>query len=176
LTVPTGIGGGLTADQITDNGTGAVVLEGPIASVNATLAAGVSYLGNINFYGTDTLSIVADDLGNFGSEGSQTDSQSVSIHVLSPTEQIVQLQAMIEGLYTHGTLNGGQTNSLMKKLEHSMDSVDHAKTKVAYNTVAAFINEVQSLISAGVLTPVLGQPLLSAAALLSQSLEIGGGF
>ncbi len=176
LTVPTNILGGLVAAQVLNNGTGAVVLQGPIAAVNATLAAGVTYLGNLNFHGTDTLSIVADDLGNTGSGGALTDSDSVSIHVLSPSEQIIQLQAAVQNLNSQGALNKGQTNSLLKKLEHALDQLDKGKTKVAYNMIGAFKNEVQALTSAGVLTPVQGLSLLTAAELLSQSLQIGGGF
>ena len=50
-------------------------------AVNATLAAGVTYLGNLNFHGTDTLTVVVDDLGNTGAGGALTDSQVVSIRV-----------------------------------------------------------------------------------------------
>src|SRR5262249_21704649 len=99
LTVPTNVSGGLTAAQITGNSTDTVVLQGAIAAVNATLAEGVAYLGTLNFHGTDTLTIVADDLGNTGAGGALTDTRFVSIRVLSPTEQIAQLRAAVLALY-----------------------------------------------------------------------------
>jgi len=99
LTLSTSVPGGLTAAGISGNGTGAVVLLGSIESVNKTLAAGITYLGNLDFNGTDTLYVVADDLGNTGSGGSRTDNRTVSIRVLSPAEQIARLRSMVDVLY-----------------------------------------------------------------------------
>ena len=92
LTVPTGVAGGLPAAQVAGNGTGSIVLQGTIAEVNTTLAAGVTYLGNRNFNGADTLTIVADDPGNSGTVGPKTESRSVLIAVASPTQQIAGLR------------------------------------------------------------------------------------
>jgi hypothetical protein len=174
--VAAGVAGGLTAAQVTGNGTGAVVLQGPIAAINATLAAGVRYLGNFNFNGTDTLTIVADDLGNAGAGGAMAASASVSIRVASPTEQIDGLQAAVAALSAQGMLNHGQANSLAKKLEHAQAALDKGKIKVAYELIGAFIGKVRSLVGTGVLTAAEGDSLLSATDLLLKSLQIGGGF
>jgi hypothetical protein len=176
LTVGTGLAGGLSAAEITGNGTGAVVLQGSIAKVNVTLAAGIQYLGNLNFNGTDTLTILADDLGNSGAGGVLTDSKNVSVRVLSPAEQLAGLQTMVEGLFAQGALKKAQANSLLKTLAEAQVAVAQGKPKAAYNLTRGFRSDVQSLIRDGVLTSTLGQPLLSAADLLLQSLQIGGGF
>jgi hypothetical protein len=176
VTVPTDAPGGLTVAGITGNGTGTLVLQGPIAAVNATLAAGVTYLGGLNFSGTDTLTIVANDLGNTGAGGALTDSKVVSIKVQSPTEQIAGLQDMVEALYAQATINQGQANSLLVKLGNAQAAIAIGKLKTAYNLIVAFENQVQSLIAGAVLTSAEGDPLLDAAGLLLQSLQIGGGF
>jgi VCBS repeat-containing protein len=176
LTVSIGVDSGLTASQITGNGTGTVVLQGPLAAVNATLAAGVTYRGNLNFSGTDALTIVADDLGNAGAGGARTDTQVVSLQVLSPTQQIAELRDTVEALFAQAALNQGQTNSLLKKLVQAQSAIDGGKPQLAYNAIGAFKSEVQSLTATEVLPPTLGDPLLTAADLLLQSLLIGGGF
>jgi hypothetical protein len=91
--------------------------------------------------------------------------------VLAPTEQIDQLRAAVEALYALGTLNRGKANSLWKKLEHAQSEVDRGNSKVAYNVIGAFRNEV-----AGLLPPDQGEPLLALAESLLQSLQVGGGF
>jgi VCBS repeat-containing protein len=171
LTLETGVAGGLTAAQITGNSTGAVVLQGTIAAVNATLAAGVNYVGNLNFNGTDTLTIVADDLGNTGAGGALTDSKVISIRVLSSTEQIAGLQDNVAELHAQAAVNQGQSNSLLKKLQNAQGALDQGKPKVAYNVISALVSEVESLVATGVLTTAQADRLLTAAKLLLQSLQ-----
>jgi hypothetical protein len=171
LTVAADIAGGLTASQITGNGSAVIVLQGPVFAVNGTLAAGITYLGNLNFNGTDTLTILGDDLGNTGAGGTLTDSETVSIRVLSPTGQIAALDDATRALYAEADINQGQANSLLKRPENAQAALNLCKSKLA-----AFRNQISSLIADGVLTPAQGEPLLSAAQSLLQSLGIGGGF
>ena len=173
LTIGDAIAGGLTSGQITGNGTATLILEGPIAAVNATLAAGVSYLGSLNFNGTDTLAVVASDLGNTGVGGALTASGVVSIRALSPTEQTVGLQDLVEALYARAAINAGQANSLVKKLELAQTALTLDRPHVACTTIGAFKSQVQSFVATGVLTPSEGEPLLSAAESLLQSLRVG---
>jgi uncharacterized protein YjiK len=176
LTIAGGVPGGLAADQVSGGGTSTVVLQGPVAAVNATLGAGVTYLGNLNANGTDTIAVVADDLGNTGAGGARTDARTVSVRILSPAEQVVGLRDGVAALSAGGAVNQGQANSLLKKLAAAQAALDQGKPKLAYNSVAAFGSEVQSLLATGVLTPAQAGPLLSAAQLLLQSLQTGGGF
>ena len=81
------VSGGLTASQIqysTDNRQ--VVFTGSISAINATLAAdsGLSYLGDSNYNGTDTLTMVSDDLGQNGvahtpAQTTDTDTSTITI-------------------------------------------------------------------------------------------------
>ncbi len=50
--------------SITGNGTGAVVLTGMLADINASLTGGLTYRGAADFNGADALVITANDLGN----------------------------------------------------------------------------------------------------------------
>jgi uncharacterized protein YjiK len=176
LTVATAAAGGLTPAQVGGYGTRTVLLSGPVAAVNATLAAGVTYLGNLNFNGGDTLSVIADDLGNTGSSGARTASGTVLLHVLSPTEQVTGLRGLVGALSGQGIIGQGQANALLKKLENAQAAVAQGKTKLAYTNVQAFGNQVQSWVATGVLTPAQAGPLLTAADLLLQGLRAGGGF
>ena len=58
---------GATVPGVTVSGanTASLTLSGTLADVNTALAS-LRYLGNANFNGTDTLTVVSNDQGNFG--------------------------------------------------------------------------------------------------------------
>jgi large repetitive protein len=64
------------------NGTGTMTFTGTVADVNSALN-GLTYLGNANYNGPDTLTIHTDDQGNTGTPGALTDQDSVAITVNS---------------------------------------------------------------------------------------------
>ncbi len=66
LTIATGVAGGVTAGQVTNNGTGGVIVTATQNQINTTLAAlnGLVYRGNLNFSGPDQLSITTNDNDN----------------------------------------------------------------------------------------------------------------
>lgn len=76
LNVSTGVPGGVTAGQVTGNGSGSVTLTGTQAEINATLAAasGITYTPTPNVNGADTLNINT-------TGGSASDSDNVAISV-----------------------------------------------------------------------------------------------
>jgi pullulanase-type alpha-1,6-glucosidase len=96
----------------------------------------------------------------FGVPGRTT---SVFIATRAPGEQIDLIIDQVEDLADAGALNGGQANSLIRKLENAQDSLDRGRVNVAINQLNAFINEVMSLVADGVLDPEEGQPLIDAA-------------
>jgi hypothetical protein len=76
--------GGLTAAQIVTNGSSTVTLNGSQDVINATLSSvlGVVYRGVQDFAGTDTLTVVGNDLGNTGNAViPKTDTKAVTINV-----------------------------------------------------------------------------------------------
>ncbi|MGE3271101.1 MAG: hypothetical protein AB7P40_20280, partial [Chloroflexota bacterium] len=66
-----------TGDGIADAST---AFTGSLTNVNAALAS-LSYRGNQDFDATDTLTVLADDLGNTGSGGPKTANGSITINV-----------------------------------------------------------------------------------------------
>ena len=83
LNVNTGVSGGVPAGMVTGNGSDTVTLVGTAAEINASLADanGVTYLGDANFSGTDTLVISASDGETGQPGGSQSTTQNVSLTV-----------------------------------------------------------------------------------------------
>ena len=90
LAIADDIAGGLAAGGISGNGSSTVVLTGTIAQINATLAAAgaLFYTPTAGYTGTDTLTVATSDLGNTGSGGPMTDTDQVTIYVLSTLEQV----------------------------------------------------------------------------------------
>ncbi|MFQ1684365.1 retention module-containing protein [Aeromonas veronii] len=76
LTLPAGSG-----VTVVGNGTGSLVLTGTLADLNALLSGGVTYQGNSDFYGNDSLTMVTNDQGNTGSGGALSDSDVLPIEV-----------------------------------------------------------------------------------------------
>jgi hypothetical protein len=91
LSLSTSVVNGVTAGQLSGNGTGVVTVTAPLAAINATFAAasGLSYLGASGFYGTDSLTIVTNDLGNTGIGGALVDTDTVAIRVSNANALVV---------------------------------------------------------------------------------------
>jgi hypothetical protein len=81
----------------------------------------------------------------------------------SPAEIIENIKVLINDLIEGGQLNGGQGNSLIKKIDSVNSFLDKGNVVGAVNTLNAFINQVNSLIAEGVLLAEEGQPLIDAA-------------
>ena len=62
------------------NGTASMMIQGTVGNINAALA-GMQYAPNLNFNGSDTLQILTSDLGNTGSGGAKSDTDTVTINV-----------------------------------------------------------------------------------------------
>jgi VCBS repeat-containing protein len=68
---------------LTNNSTSSVTLTGTLANINTLLglANAVSYKGNLNYNGSDTLTMLTSDNGNTGTGGTLTDSDNVAITI-----------------------------------------------------------------------------------------------
>jgi pullulanase-type alpha-1,6-glucosidase len=95
------------------------------------------------------------------------DSQQVplgwSFTTISTGGQIEQIIGAVENLVNTETLNKGQGNSLMSKLDGALKKLDQEQSKPATNQLGAFINEVEAMIKSGKLTEEEGQSLIDAA-------------
>jgi uncharacterized repeat protein (TIGR01451 family) len=83
LAVSTSVTGGVGASEVVGNGSGNVVLFSTLARINSTLAGsnGLVFTPAPGFAGTATLTLVSNDLGNSGSGGFLTDSDTEQISV-----------------------------------------------------------------------------------------------
>ncbi len=117
--------------------------------------------------GATTVECTATDSSNNTSE----DEFIVTVRLLSPSEQSEQLIDGIGDLVDAGTLNGGQGNSLVKKLEGVLKQLDKGKDKTAVNQLNAMLNQVDSFVDDGVLTPVEGQALTDAVEAIIAAIE-----
>jgi len=153
-----GVAGGVLLTGISGNGTATVVMSGTQAQINATLGAGLTYLGLLDYSGLDTMTMTTTDAGGL------TDTDAVAIQVLDAQQQAEVLAAIIADLGDDGTLSGGVENSLLKKL-------GFLSGPNATATVQAFINQVNGLVYAGILTQGQGNYLIGAAATIVASLQ-----
>lgn len=69
--------------NVAGSGTSKLTLVGPVAAIGTLLAdpGGLKYTGNLNYFGSDTLVVSADDRGNSGEGGTKTATQSTAINV-----------------------------------------------------------------------------------------------
>jgi len=76
-----GTTGGLTFTDTTTNGSGTIALTGTIDSVRAALAT-LSYQGNANYFGADTITIRVDDQGAVGASGALSIQKTIAVGVI----------------------------------------------------------------------------------------------
>ena len=83
VTLRTDVAGGITAGQVTGNGSASASVTATINQINATLAAmnGLVYVPTADYTGPDTLQVVTNDGGNTGTGGAQSDTDTVSITI-----------------------------------------------------------------------------------------------
>src|SRR5262249_22053621 len=88
---------------------------------------------------------------------------SLSLTVLTPSQALQTLIIpAVNALHTGGTLNGGQTNSLLTKINHAISNLgSKSSPNSACGDLTAFVNEVNSYVSAGILTPAQASSLLN---------------
>jgi VCBS repeat-containing protein len=81
LTVATDVAGGLTAGQVSNNGSGTIIIAATIAQINATLAAtdGFTIAPPADFNGDTTLTMFITDGGSTGSGGQKSDIDTTTI-------------------------------------------------------------------------------------------------
>jgi hypothetical protein len=82
---------------------------------------------------------------------------------LTASEQITAMTADLEGLVEAGMLNGGNANSLKRKLMAAARSLEAGRTQAAANQIRAFMLEVEALMRSGRLNREHGQLLLEGA-------------
>jgi hypothetical protein len=69
------------------NNAGSIALTGTVANVNAAMD-GLTYTGNLNFHGSDTLIVSTNDNGNTGVGGVKIDTDNVSVTVTAVNDPV----------------------------------------------------------------------------------------
>jgi VCBS repeat-containing protein len=163
LTVANGVlavatGGGAF---ISGNGTGAVALAGTLDEVNAALA-GLSYLGNPNFNGSDILTIVSND----GSGGVDTDTIAITVN---PVNDAAVISGDTSGTVVEagGVANGSPGTPFATGDLDAADVDDPADTWTAVSSAAVSINGygTYTLTAAGIWTYTLDDSIAAVQAL-----------
>jgi VCBS repeat-containing protein len=174
LTVDDNIIDGLTATDIQGNQSSTVVLTGTLQQINTTLGAetGLRYQGVLNFSGIDALTITTNDLGNFGAAGPLSDTDVVSITVLSSAEQAEQLLDQITFLEESSNLGTNFINSLSKKLNQSTDQLEEGDGKAAIKKLMSLAHKIWELEQSGKITESDSDGLLEGIAKLITSIGI----
>ena len=86
---------------------------------------------------------------------------TLTLVVLTPAQAIPNVIATLNALLAAGTLNGGQANSLIVKLQHAMSSLTaKAGQPTGCNQLQSFVNEVHGYVNGGKLTPAQADQLL----------------
>jgi probable HAF family extracellular repeat protein len=127
--------------------------DGNFEQVNTLVA---SYTCTYTNSGTfSALGRIADKDGGF------TD-YAVPVKVLTPREGTAGLIDQVQALIP-GSLNGGQGNALIVKLQAAIQRLDQGQDETAINQLEAFVHQASAMIRSGVLSAAEGQPLIEAA-------------
>jgi hypothetical protein len=97
---------------------------------------------------------------------------AVFVLELSPQERLGGLIEEVEDLVAAGSLNHGQGNALIAKLDQAIKNLDKGKPETALNVLNAFTNQVTDLVNSGVLTPEEGQELMEAADAIRHQIQL----
>jgi len=88
-------------------------------------------------------------------------SSTLTLEVLSPAQAIPNVIDTINTLHADGVLNQGQTNALVVKLQHAIDSLNTKPDQpTGCNQLHAFVNQVNAFVNAGILTQAQADSLL----------------
>ena len=131
--------------------TNATLVSASIVGTTLTL----NYLPDQN--GTADITVRSTDLGGLFVE------DMLTVTVLSPQDQIDNLNDAVQDLLDAGSLNGGQGNALTSKLQNAINKLNQGNINSGVNKLESFINQVNAFINSGVLTAAEGEPLIDAA-------------
>jgi hypothetical protein len=114
-----------------------------------------------------TYTVLVSGAASVGVPGGDSGVQQVPVTwdftTITVREQINRLIAEIEALRKDGTLNRGQANTLITKLEGAIQKLDQGQDRVAINRLKAFVNQVYSFIDEALLSAEIGQTLINQA-------------
>jgi len=155
---------------VTDALLGPLQLNGPGTTKTHALLAGSPAIDAGTCTDLVGAPVLTDQRGVTRPQGITCD---IGAYELSPAEAVESLMEYVEALGPDGTgtLNGGQTNSLLVTLDVVLKKLEDGQKNVALNTLWAFIGKVEAFTAGGVLTAGEGQPLIDIAEQIIASIE-----
>lgn len=99
------------------------------------------------------------DQGSVASRSDGTEAFDLPIYCSTFAMVVEQIEALV----ADGTLNHGQANSLIKKLENAEEKIGQGQPSVALNMIDAFLNEVAALVRSRRLTQTQADVLVEYA-------------
>ncbi|MEJ5061413.1 MULTISPECIES: VCBS domain-containing protein [unclassified Pseudomonas] len=153
------LGASLPGVTVTGANTASLTLSGTLADVNTVLAS-LRYLGNANFNGTDTLTVVSNDQGNFGDANADgtpgtagdalTDTDTLQIVLTAVNDAPLGVDDSATAVEAGGTNNNVVGVDPTGQLLTNDTDVD-----IATNADQLHVVSVASVNGSGVQTPIL---------------------
>jgi DNA/RNA endonuclease G (NUC1) len=106
--------------------------------------------------GSFTVTVTVDD------HAAGTGSGSATVVVLSPSQGVANLSALLAGLNGQG-LNKGELNSLQSKLDGAAKQLDNGNGTPAANMLGAFVDELQAMVGSGRVSAAAAAPIVTYA-------------
>jgi len=133
----------------------------------STISSDASGLFCSRFYGLPDQTSGLLDAINYG--GTAVELGGVVIQGASPSTVAADIGSVVDDLYASGVVNGGQANSLMRKIEQALNLLAKGKNAEAIVVLEGFIQQVNDLTYVDfVLTPAQAAELISRAQILIQ--------
>jgi hypothetical protein len=165
---------GISFENGTGNGGNTLTLTGTIDSIQTALSS-LSYQGNPDFFGSDSLSILLDDQGATGIGGARTISRTIPITIVSVNDRpTFNGGANIQLLEDAGaqTLTGWATNLLPGPANESSQAAS-LNFAITGNTNAALFSVAPSISSNGTLS-FTAAPNANGTAIITTELRDNG--
>ena len=121
------------------NGQSSMTIEGTVTAINAGLSA-LAYAPSPDFNGIDQLSLETSDLGNTGTGGSQTDTDTVDIDVQAVNDSPVNTVPEPQSLGEDGALIFSEENNN----QLAIADVDAGSLSIYCNDLIAAVKDVSS--------------------------------
>jgi uncharacterized protein (TIGR02145 family) len=102
-----------------------------------------------------------------------TSENAREITSITDSDYLLDLITIIEGMVDDGTLNEGNGNALISKIENVIKSIEKENTNAISGQLGSFINSTEALVNSGTLTEELGQILIDPA---EEAIMLADGF
>ena len=137
----------------------AALVTGPSHGALALASNGsFTYLPALDYFGPDAFSYRASD----GTAWSSAATVSITVVERKPDEEMGDLREIITPLVP-GTLNAGQANGLLVKIDLAIAKYQAGQKAVACNLLTALIGQVNGLVAEGTLPAATAQEILARA-------------